>query len=102
MPGAEDGAVRFDGSEEVMRTAGREAAACGWPGAGVDHGAENPLVEKDEQADQGGEDSGNHEAAGFGESGRGRMPRRRAWRTQSASSSAKEAVAASARAMVTM
>ena len=98
IPRAAEGAVALDGFEKIVRTRGRVAASGGRAGGEFEHRAEDPLVEKtDDKPDDGADSSRNH---GFS-SGRGISPRRRAWRSQSASSSAKVACAAPGRAMVT-
>jgi hypothetical protein len=87
----------FHGLEKIVRATGLVAATHGGAGDGLDHGIEYPLVKTDEDADQEAEESRDHDFA----SGRGKRPSRRACRTQSASNSAKVALEAPGRAMVT-
>ncbi len=96
-PRAAEGAVKFDGLQEIIRAGGGKPTAGRRPGGEFEHRIEDSLVKTDRQADDGAEDSRDH---GFS-SGRASKPRRRACRSQSASSSAKVAWAAPARAMVT-
>src|SRR5688572_9631815 len=88
IPRAAEGAVELHGLKVIVRATWRVAAAHGRTGGDFQHRIEDPLIQTDQEADHGAEEAGDH---GFS-SARGNRPRRRAWRSQSASSSAKVAV----------
>src|SRR6478609_9675490 len=97
IPRAAEGTVELDGLKIIIGTARRVAAAHGRAGGGFQHRIEDPLIETDQETDHGAEEAGDHDFS----SARGNRPSRRAWRSQSASSSAKVALEAPGRAMVT-
>ncbi len=96
-PRAFEWSVGFHSLEKIVRTTRRVAAAGSRSGGELEHRIEDPLVKTDHHADDCRERSGHH---GF-VPGFPKRPRRRAWRSQSASSSAKLACEAPDRAMVT-
>ena len=97
MPRAAERAVEFDGLEKIVRAGGRVAATHAGAGNHFQHRIEDPLIETDQDSDHESEEPRNHDFS----SGRANRPSRRACRTQSASSSAKVALEAPGRAMVT-
>jgi len=95
-PCAAEGAVGFDGFEEVVGAGGGVAAAGGGAGDDLQHRVEEPLVEADEEADEPDGGAGDHGGASVGV----KSPSRLACWSQSLESSAKVARQAPGRAMV--
>ena len=88
--------MSLDGFQHVVRAGGGKPASGRWI-AELQHRAEDALVEPDQQPNQEGQETRDHEF----ESELAKMPRRLACLTQSAASSAKLAFEALGRAMVT-
>ena len=57
IPGAEEGAVVFDGLEKIVRTGGLIAATHAGTGDDFEHRIEDPLVKTDQDSDQEAEES---------------------------------------------